>query len=158
MNLNRKLAAAGAAIVLAGAVFAYAAPGRHGGIGTMGNPGKRLEMLAGYLDLTDAQREKAKVLARQAMDTARPVLDQLKQQHEAMRAAVQANKPEAEITQLATTQGALVGQLIGIHAKAMAQFYSLLTPEQQQKADKLHDHFRDMVGHRFGMHHSPESQ
>ena len=34
---------------------------------------------------------------------------------------------------LATQQGELMGQLIGIRAKSQAQIYALLTPAQQQK-------------------------
>ncbi len=134
----------GAAALAAGVLLAQAPP-MHGERGEHFK-----QFVADQLGLTDAQKAQAKEIFNAARDQAEPLADQLRQGHEAMTAAVKANKPDSELDQLAQKQGALMGQLSAIHAKAFAKFYAILTPEQQAKADKLHDHFRGMMQHRFG--------
>ena|SRR2546421_4878550 len=116
-------------------------------------PEGRLKMLASHLDLTDAQKQAAQSIFQQARTDAQPVVQQLKQNHEAIAAAVKAGRSDAEITQVASAQGPLVGQLAAIHAKAMAHFYAQLTPEQKAKADELHSHMQGMFQQHLGMHH-----
>ena len=134
----------GAAALAAGALLAQAPPAR-------GQRGEHVkQFLADQLGLTDAQKAQAKEIFSAAREQAKPLVDQLRQGHEAMTAAIKANKPDSDLDQLAQQQGALMGQLSAIHAKAFAKFYATLTPEQQAKADKLHDQFRGMLRHRFG--------
>ncbi len=102
----------------------------------------RLDRMATQLSLTDAQKETAKGIFQQARDSAKPLVDQLKQGHQAMQAAIKAGKSDAELTQLATQQGSVMGQLAAIHAKAFSQFYAQLTPDQKTKADQLHQTMR----------------
>ncbi len=134
----------GAAALAAGVLLAQA-PAAHGERGEHFK-----QFLAGQLGLPDAQKAQAKEIFSAARDQAKPLTDQLRQGHEAMTAAVKANRPDSELDQLAQKQGALMGQLSAIHAKAFAKFYAMLTPEQQAKADKLHEQFRGMLRHRFG--------
>lgn len=109
-----------------------------------------LQFIANYLNLTDAQKQTAQVIMQDAKTQAEPIVAQLKTGHETMAAAVKAGKSDAELTQIATAQGALMGQLAAVHAKALSKFYAQLTPEQKTKADQLHDHFRGFMQHRFG--------
>lgn len=136
------LAVAGV-LLITGAVFGQRALATHGG-------GHRLEMLAGLLDLTEAQKQSAKSLFEQARAEAKPIAEQLRKGHEEMREAVTSGRSESELTAIAERQGVQMGQLAAVHAKQMAKFYAQLTPEQQQKAQKLHDTMRERMQSRFG--------
>ena len=115
--------------------------------------GKRLEFLSA-LNLTEAQKAAAKSIFDQAKQESAPVIEQLKSGHEAMEAAVKANKSDAELNQIAASQGTLMGQLAGIHARSFARVYAQLTPEQKAKADELHAGFKRMIQRRMQTHDS----
>ena len=136
------LAVAGA-LLITGAVFGQRALAQHDG-------GHRHEMLAGLLDLSEAQKQATKTLMEQARSETKPIAEQLRKGHEEMRVAVTSGSPESELTAIAERQGARMGQLAAVHAKQMAKFYAQLTPEQQQKAAKLHDTMRDALRARMG--------
>jgi periplasmic protein CpxP/Spy len=89
------------------------------------------------LGLTDAQKSQAKTIFQNSHQTARPVADQLRQDRQALQAAIQAGKSDQELQQLAAAEGADMGKLAGIRASAAAKFRALLTPEQQQKLDTM---------------------
>jgi len=88
------------------------------------------------LNLTDAQKAQAKTIFQQAKQSAAPLQAQLKQDRQDMAALVKGNET-AQIQQLATAAGVLQGQLMAIRSSAMAQFYAILTPEQQTKLDQM---------------------
>src|SRR5437879_4904422 len=115
MTIKKKVLSVFAAGVLAAGMIFAAGQGPGGRHGMMG--GKRLDFMATALDLTDAQQQTAKAIFDQAKTSAQRIRDQQKQNHQAMSAAIKAGKSEAELTQLATQQGALMGQLAAIHAK-----------------------------------------
>ena len=58
--------------------------------------------------------------------------------------------PIRKSSSLPSAQGALIGQLAGIHAKSMAKFYQLLTPDQKTKFDTLHEKMMGFMGTRGG--------
>ena len=126
--MKRRLAILTLTILAALPVMAQ--PGPRGGFG-----GSRLDYLAGYLSLTDAQKTQAKAIfdaAATAAETARGTLDSA---HTALQTAVKANASDAEIDRLAAAVGVIQGQITGIQAKANAKFYALLTAEQKAKYD-----------------------
>ena len=112
--------------------------------------GRHIEMLATQLGLTDSQKEQAKTIFADARKAAEPIGAQMKTAHESLQAAVKENKSDAELDRLAAAQGALTGQLAAAYAKAFAKFYAILTPEQREKADTLHNNMRGMFQRRFG--------
>ena len=73
------------------------------------------------------------------------MVQQLKQNHEALAAAVKANNT-AQIESLASQQGALRGQLIAARSEAMAKFYGNLTPEQRNKAERIRERIKQRIG------------
>jgi Spy/CpxP family protein refolding chaperone len=89
------------------------------------------------LNLTPAQRDQAKAIFQQARQTTQPYTQQLRQNREAMAAAVKANDG-AKIRQLAAERGRLMGQVMAVRSEATARFYSDLTPAQRTKADQIH--------------------
>ena len=88
------------------------------------------------LGLTATQKEQAKTIFQDAKQTGQPVRQLLKQNREAMTAAVKANNT-SQIQQLAVEQGNLEGQLVANQATAKAKFYAILTPDQQTKLDSM---------------------
>jgi Spy/CpxP family protein refolding chaperone len=103
------------------------------------------------LNLTPAQKEHAKAIFQQARDTAKPVRDQLRQNREAIAAAVKADN-KAQIEQLSAERGKLVGQLTTSRTEAMARFYRELTPQQRAKADQIHNRLQARMQQRMRQH------
>lgn len=101
-------------------------------------PGEnRLDFLAGYLELTDAQKAQAKTIFDAAETAATTARGALTSAQDALETAVKANRPEADLDRLAAAVGTVHGQLAGIRAKAEAKFYALLTAEQKTKYDSF---------------------
>lgn len=115
-----------------------------------GRRAHRLEFLATYLDMTDAQKAQAKAIIQVSHTATQPLVKQLMQGHQAMVAAVKANKPQADLKQIADAQASLISQLVVQKALAAEQVWALLTPDQQAKAEKLHNHFLQIFQERFG--------
>lgn len=128
--MTRRYLAAAAAILAALPILAQG-PRRGGGPG-----GGRLGFLAGYLSLTDSQKQQAQAIfdaAGAASETAR---GQLTSARDALRSAVKANQGDTALDRLAAAVGVIEGQLAAIQAKAEASFYALLTAEQKTKYDQ----------------------
>jgi Spy/CpxP family protein refolding chaperone len=142
MKLSSKVLAGVAILGLAITPLVAQRQGWMGGFGAghfRHDPDRFLEFVSAFLDLTDAQKQFAKTLMTGAKAEAEPVVTQLKQSRASMEEAIKANQSDAEIGDIATKSGLLVGQLAAIHAKAMAKFYAQLTPEQKTKVDRFHD-------------------
>ena len=128
--MNRRLITATMMLVAALPMMAQGPRGARGGSNS-------LDYLTGYLTLTDSQKTQAKAIfdaANAASETAR---GQLTGAHDALQAAVKANKSDAELDRLAAAVGVVEGQMAGIRAKSSAKFYALLTAEQKAKFDAL---------------------
>jgi Spy/CpxP family protein refolding chaperone len=121
--------------------------GRGPGGPMMGLDGtRRLAHWATVLDLTEAQKAAAKTIFDNAKTQSEPIGPQLRDAHQAVQAAVKANKSDAEIETLTARSGALTGQLAAIHAKAQREFLKLLTAQQREKLDALHSQMRPRRG------------
>lgn len=121
---------------------------------------RHLQFVATFLNLTDAQKQAAQAILQDAKTQAEPIAAQLKTGHEEMGAAIKAGKSDAELTQIATTQGNLMGQMAAIHAKAFSRIYAQLTPEQKAKAVQLHEHLSGAMQEHFGgfmQHAAPQN-
>lgn len=101
-----------------------------------------LARIAQALNLTDSQKQQAREIFQQARHSAQPVRQELKQNREALTAAAEADKSDADIQRLSTEQGRLLGQMVAIRTEASAKFYQMLTPDQRAKADQMHQQFR----------------
>lgn len=107
--------------------------------GFRGHPGQRMMQA---LNLTDTQKQQADAIFKQAREQAQPLRTQLRQNREALNTAAKAGN-QGQIQQLSTDQGKLLGQLVAIHAGAQSKFYKILMPDQQAKADQLHNQWRE---------------
>jgi periplasmic protein CpxP/Spy len=141
--------AAGMAFAQSQAPAPQPAPGQGGGKAKFARraAGRRRMMQA--LNLTDAQKQQAKSIFQQARETAQPLRAQLKQSREAMAAAAKVGNT-AQIQQLATDQGNLLGRMIAVRTEAMAKFYNTLTSEQRAKADQIQQRMHQRMQQRFG--------
>ncbi len=115
---------AAAATLGTGALLAQHRMGRHG-------------HMAAELGLTDAQKAQAKTIFQNSHQAAKPVADQLRQDRQALQAAIRAGKSDQDLQGLAAAEGADKGKLAGIRASAAAKFRAILTPDQQQKLDTM---------------------
>jgi periplasmic protein CpxP/Spy len=114
---------------------------------------QHMDNIAQKLNLTEAQRQEFHTTFQQAHQTAMPIRQELKANREALAAAVKADR-SADIQQLATARGKLVGQMTAIYAEAHAKFYKTLTPEQRVKADQMRLEFRQQMQERWSQRDS----
>jgi Spy/CpxP family protein refolding chaperone len=139
--MKKRMIPLAAAALTTGLIFAQApaAPPAHSGSdqARMERRAQMHQKMMQELNLTDAQKAQAKTIFQGAREKAQPLRTQLRTDREAMRAAVKAND-SAQIRSLAAKEGKTRGELTAIRSEAMAKFYATLTPEQQAKADKLH--------------------
>jgi Spy/CpxP family protein refolding chaperone len=149
------LAAAATAGALAGAgalhgrVLAHdGASGPHGG--TMA--ARFLEHVHAFfqeLQLTSEQRAQAHTVLMSHRDEFHAGLGRLKTAHQALHDAVTRDGDEAAIKAAAGQVGAAVAELAAIKAKAHQELRALLTPDQRDKAEAMHER---MIGRMQGLH------
>lgn len=94
------------------------------------------EQMMQALNLTPAQSQQSKTIFDAAKQKAEPIRQEMRQNREALLAAVKANST-SQIERLSSHQGELQGKALAIRSEAMAKFYAILTPEQRTKADQM---------------------
>jgi periplasmic protein CpxP/Spy len=137
----------GAATLMAGLTFAQTTtPGTAAPATGVGHPVARRMMhrMANYLQLTDAQKAQAKTIFQTARENGQPLRAQLQPLRAQLKAAILAGN-NAQIDQITASMGPIQAQLAANRAKAFAQFYATLTPDQQAKAQSGMNRF--MSGH-----------
>jgi Spy/CpxP family protein refolding chaperone len=102
-----------------------------------GGSGRRLNFLAGYLSLTDAQKTAAQAIFDAADTAATTAQGQMAAAQTALKTAIKATTSDAELDRLAAAIGTIQGQVTAIRAKAESKFYALLTAEQKAKYDQM---------------------
>jgi Spy/CpxP family protein refolding chaperone len=146
---------AGAALLASGMLLAQSpapsAPSQPPAHSRQWHRGQFLEKIAEKLNLTDDQKQHARSILEATRQSAEPVAQQLRQQRLALREAVKAGKSDAEIDQLSSNAGALMGQLTALHTKGFSKIYAILTPDQRAKAQQLGEQFHAMFMNRW--HH-----
>ena len=104
-----------------------------------GTGANRLDFLAGYLSLTDAQKTQATAIFAAATAAGETARGQMTAAQDALKTAIKANATDATLDRLAAAIGAIHAQTTAIQAKASTRFYALLTAEQKTKLDALGD-------------------
>ena len=119
--------------------------GRFGGPGMPGGPGGplgMLRMLGPQLNLTDAQKEQVKNIAESHRDEWKALGDRERLAHEALTAAIMADTmDEALIRSKSAELGVVHADAAVASARARADVWQILTPEQQAQAKKLQADF-----------------
>jgi Spy/CpxP family protein refolding chaperone len=137
--------------IAAGMIFAQAQPAQpapqghntQAGQAAQGQKGMRnhrfhaRQRMMAALNLTPDQKTMAKSIFGQAREASKPVRMEMRQNREAMAAAIKADN-RAQISKLAAERGNLTAKLATNRADAMAKFYQTLTPTQRAKADEMH--------------------
>jgi periplasmic protein CpxP/Spy len=126
--------------VLLGFTLALAqGPGFGGPLGRGAGPGDfgAAPLLRG-LNLTDAQQQQVRQLASQMREQGRPVFEQVRKAEDARRAAMEAVPlDEGRIRTVMQQLGQAQTELAILQARFQSDVYALLTPDQQEQAQKL---------------------
>jgi protein CpxP len=122
----------GAAVMLA--VAAAIAQGMHG----HGGPGGDFHRMLRQLDLTADQHSQVKAIWEKEKPAMQPLMQQLHQNHTAMR-ALEANGAfdEAKTRALATQNSQAMIELQVEHARIKSEIMQILTPEQKTKLAQI---------------------
>ncbi len=94
-----------------------------------------MQRLSTRLNLTADQQQQAKAIFQQSREQMKSLQPQLKNEHQAISAAIKSDN-EQQIDQVLQQNAQLNAQARAIHAKAMAKFYQILTPDQKAKFDQ----------------------
>jgi Spy/CpxP family protein refolding chaperone len=115
------------------------------------------EQMMQALNLTTVQKQQAKTIFGDARQKAEPVRQEMRQNREALYAAVKANNT-SQIERLSAHQGELQGKALAIRSEAMAKFYAILTPEQRTKEDQMQSQMRQRMEERMRAREESESR
>lgn len=102
---------------------------------------KKFDDISTLLNLTADQQTKGRHIFENAWNSAKPLIPQLRQNREAMKALIKSGNParfNAEIEPLSRKEGALISDMIMIRTRALEEFYGILTPAQRTKAAALY--------------------
>lgn len=102
--------------------------------------GRMMQRLSSRLNLTPDQQNRAKAIFQQSRDEMRAISPQLKQEHQALSSAFKSDN-EQQIDQILQKNAQVNTQAKAIHAKTMAKFYQILTPDQKAKFDQSRNRF-----------------
>ena len=126
--------------VLLGVTLALAqGPGLAGPLGRGAGPGDfgAAPLLRG-LNLTDAQQQQVRQLADQMRTQSRPVVEEVRKAEQARRDAMEAVPvDEGRIRSVMQQLGQAQTEFSILQARFHSDVYALLTPEQQEQAQKL---------------------
>jgi len=119
----------------AGLLSAQTAPAPHHRV----PGGQMMQRLSTKLNLSADQQTQAKAIFQQSREQMKSLQPKLRDERQAMSAAIKSGN-EQQIDQLVQQNANLNAQARAIHAKAMAKFYQLLTPEQKTQFDQRGGH------------------
>jgi Spy/CpxP family protein refolding chaperone len=152
---SSKLLAVCISLALLGSVALAQGPhgaGREGGF--FGGP--MFDMMADYLNLSDAQQTQIKSIMHSVKPAMEPLFQQEMQNHKAMMQLIMSNSfDEAKAQTLAQQSASIHEQIELAHAKAAQQAYQLLTPDQKTKLSefmakqeqRMQEHMQDRAEH-----------
>ena len=115
----------------AGLLSAQTAPAPHHRV----PGGEMMQRLSTKLNLTADQQAQAKSIFQQSREQMKAIAPKLRDERQAISAAIKSDN-EKQIDQTLQQDAQLNAQARAIHAKAMAKFYQILTPEQKAQFDK----------------------
>ena len=126
----------GAAVLLG--VAALFAQGMHGHGGPMGDFDHMLGFYSDYLDLSSAQQDQVKAIWAKEKPALEPLMQQMHQNHEAMRTLEAAGTfDEAKTRALATQNAQTMIELQVQHARIKNEMMQVLTADQKTKLQQF---------------------
>jgi Spy/CpxP family protein refolding chaperone len=91
--------------------------------------------LTAGLNLTPDQQKQVRDIFGQSRPQMKALAPKFREERAAMAGAVKSDS-ENQIDQVAQQQAQLRAQMEAIHAKTLAKFYAILTPDQKAKVDQ----------------------
>lgn len=127
-------------LVMAGLVLVFCA-----GV-AMAGPGERdHEKMFKKLNLNDTQMQQLKEIHKNTQEQVKPLRDDLKKAHQALRDALAADTPDmAAVAQIKDQIKTLQGQLLDLRVDSMSKTRQILTPEQFKKLGEHWENKRSM--------------
>src|ERR1051326_4604298 len=101
---------------------------RHGGM---------LRHMTQELNLTEAQQTQIKNILADERTRTKPLMQQLRQNEQAQNAKIDGSFNDTQVRAFANNQAQIMRDLIIEKQKTKSQIYSVLTPDQRQKALQL---------------------
>jgi len=136
----------GAAVMLA--VAAAIAQGMHG----HGGPDGEFHHMLRQLDLTVDQKAQVKAIWEKEKPTMQPLMQQMRQNHESMKALEAGGTfDEAKTRALATQNSQTMVELQVEHARIKSEIMQILTPEQKAKMEQIEAQHQSHMGHMKGV-------
>jgi protein CpxP len=131
-SIRVRVLTVGAAVLLA--ATAVIAQGRHG----FGGPGGDFHRMLKQLDLTSDQQTQVKAIFAKEKPTMEPLMEQMRQNHNAM-SALEAAGPfdEAKTRVLATQNAQTMVELQVEHARIKSEIMQILTADQKAKLAQI---------------------
>jgi periplasmic protein CpxP/Spy len=93
--------------------------------------------MAKQLNLTEAQQTQIKSIMAEERAKTKPLMEQLRQNEQAQNAGINGGFDEAQARAFASKQAQITSDLIVEKQRTKSQIYSVLTPDQRQKALQL---------------------
>lgn len=121
--------------VAAGLATSVYAQGPGGGFGH--KHGGMLKHMTKELNLTEAQQTQIKGIMADSRTRIKPLMQQLRQNRQTANTNVTGNFDEAQARTFANKQSQIMTNLIVERQRTKSQIYSVLTPDQRQKALQL---------------------
>jgi periplasmic protein CpxP/Spy len=122
---------------------------RGGRMGGPGGPMGMLPMLARELNITDAQKAQIKTIADSHRDEWKALGDRARTAHQSLQQAVTADTvDEGLIRQRSAEVAAVEADMAVARARAHAEVFQLLTPEQKTQAKTLQSQMQDRMKER----------
>jgi Spy/CpxP family protein refolding chaperone len=113
-------------------------------------PGFGHGRLAEELGLSDDQKSQLEALRNRQQETLKPLAETARQAHESFRSALEAEGADpATVGQAALAMHAAETKLRAAHDAAFEEMKAILTPEQRDKLEKMHEGRKGARG-RFG--------
>ena len=136
----------GAAVMLA--VAAAIAQGMHG----HGGPGGDFHRMLKQLDLTTDQKAQVKAIWEKEKPTMQPLMQQMRQNHQSMK-ALETSGPfdEVKTRVLATQNAQTMVELQVEHVRIKSEIMQVLTPDQKAKMAQIEAQHESHMGHMKGM-------
>lgn len=116
-------------------------------------PGMRgFGRMAAVLDLTDEQEEQVEAIIEAERSSLQPLRDQMREARNELHAIVRSGSfDEAAVREVAARMSQTRTEMIVAKTRVKSKIYAVLTPEQQELADKVEPMFEQ----KRGRHHRP---
>jgi Spy/CpxP family protein refolding chaperone len=101
------------------------------------SPTTKMDAISKQLKLSRDQKKQLQSIFDEAHKGAAPLRKQILDGRAKIADAILTGKSQAEIDELVSSEGALLGQMAAIEMRAFADLYKSLKPEQQEKAGQI---------------------